>query len=171
MQIRPVAPGDLAQIAAIYNEVIANSNAVYTEQPTTLEQRQQWMRAHAEQGYPILVAEEEGTVLGFACFSDFRPWAGYHRTVEGTIHLAPGSRRQGLGTALLDQLVLAARACQKHVLVAGVDSGNQASLGFLRRYGFEQVGTLREVGYKFGHFLDLVFLQYFLTSPVETNAE
>ncbi|HUN84556.1 MAG TPA: GNAT family N-acetyltransferase [Terracidiphilus sp.] len=117
------------------------------------------------QGYPVLVAESENRILGFASFGDFRSWPGYRFTVEGTVHVHPDARSQGVGTALLDALIHHARTLGKHIMVAGVDSENTASLRFLERYGFERAGHLREVGFKFDSYLSLVFLQYWITPP------
>ncbi len=111
----------------------------------------------------MLVALEDGTITGFATFGDFRTWHGYRFTVEGTIHIHSSSRGKGVGKAMLTQLIARAQAAGKHVMVAGVDSENIASLRFLQRFGFVRVGHMREVGYKFGRFLDLVLLQYLLS--------
>ena len=119
----------------------------------------------------MLVAIENDVAIGFASFGDFRPWSGYRFTIEGTIHLAPQARGKGYGTALLDTLVDHARAAGKHIMIAGVDAENAASLGFLERYGFERVAFFPEVGYKFGRFLSLHFLQYWLTPRERVDSE
>ena len=168
MQIREAVETDFEPITAIYNEVLTNSTAIYNDRPATLDERLAWWKARREQGYPVLVAADGFVVTGFASFGDFRSWPGYRFTVEGTIHIHSSSRGRGIGTALLKELVAHAKACGKHTMIAGVDSGNQGSLRFLQRFGFEQVAHLHEVGYKFDRFLDLVLLQYWLTPP--TNA-
>jgi len=153
----------MGAITDIYNEVLTNSTSIYSDRPTTVEERTGWARARREQGYPVLVAEDAGRVLGFATFGDFRSWPGYRFTVEGTIHIHSSSRGQGIGTELLRELALRARELGKHIMIAGVDSANTASIRFLERFGFVRVAHLREVGYKFNRFLDLVLLQYWLT--------
>src|SRR5450755_908487 len=163
MQIREAVEKDFDEITAIYNEVLANSTAIYNDHPTTSEERLAWWRSRQEQGYPMLVAAVGNSVAGFGTFGDFRPWPGYRFTVEGTIHIHSSSRGQGVGTELLKALIARAEALQKHTMIAGVDAENVASLRFLERFGFERVAYLREVGYKFGRFLDLVFLQYWIT--------
>jgi len=165
VEIRDATLSDFEAITEIYNDVVLTSTATYNEQPATVEERIAWWRARQEQQYPVLVAAEGGAVLGFASFGDFRAWPGYRFTVEGTIHIAAAARGKGNGRQLLDELTARARSMGKHIMIAGVDSGNAASLQFLTRYGFEQVGHLRQVGYKFGRYLDLVFLQYWLTPP------
>jgi phosphinothricin acetyltransferase len=161
--IRPAEQSDLEAIADIYNEVLASSTAIYRDTPTTLEERAEWWNSQGEKGYPVLVAEADGVILGFASFGDFRPWPGYRFTVEGTIHLRPQARRQGTGTILLRELISQAKSLGKHMLIAGVDAENAASLHFLAKMGFEQTAHLREVGYKFGRYLDLILLQYKLS--------
>ncbi len=165
MRIRDAVLPDFDAITAIYNEVLTNSTAIYNDRPTTVSERVEWWESRKRQGYPVLVAEDDDSVAGFGTFGDFRPWPGYRFTVEGTIHIRSGVRGKGIGTALLETLVEEARALGKHSMIAGVDSENTASLRFLERFGFEQVGTLREVGFKFDRFLNLVFLQYWITPP------
>jgi phosphinothricin acetyltransferase len=165
LEIRDAVAADLDEITAIYNEVLTNSTAIYNDRPTTREERLVWWRARREQGYPVLVAVGGSSVAGFATFGDFRPWPGYRFTVEGTIHIRSSSRGQGVGTQLLNSLIHRAKMLGKHTMIAGVDSENVASLRFLERFGFERVAHLREVGYKFNRFLDLIFLQYWITAP------
>ena len=173
MFIREAVEEDFDEITAIYNEVVTTSTAIYNDKPTTREERIAWWRSRREQGYPMLVAVTSAetahsaaggeSVAGFGTFGDFRPWPGYRYTVEGTIHIHPSTRGKGVGTELLKALITRARELGKHVMIAGVDAENQASLHFLERFGFERVACLREVGYKFERFLDLVFLQYWIT--------
>jgi phosphinothricin acetyltransferase len=162
MVITDAVEADLPKITEIYNDVIRTSTAIFSDTPVTVEDRVAWWKARVAQGYPVLVAKDENGIAGFATFGDFRAWPGYRFTVEGTIHIDGTARRRGVGAALLKVLMQRARTAGKHVMVAGVDSANVASLGFLEGNGFERVGHLREVGHKFGRFLDLVFLQYTL---------
>lgn len=164
MQIRAAVEEDFDEITSIYNEVLTNSTAIYSEHPTTCEERLAWWRGRQAQNYPFLVATDGAFVAGFATFGDFRPWPGFRFSVEGTIHIHSSSRHQGIGTELLRELITRATALGKHTMIAGVDSENTASLRFLERFGFERVAHLREVGYKFNRFLDLFFLQCWLTT-------
>jgi phosphinothricin acetyltransferase len=159
MEIRAAAEPDLPGLLAIYNDVIATSTAVYSYIPVTLEDRQQWWRARVTQGYPVLVATDASGVLGFSTFGDFRAWPGYRFTVEHTVHVRADSRGQGVGQRLVEALFPRAAALGKHVMIAGVDAANTASIRFHERLGFERAGHLREVGFKFERWLDLVFLQ------------
>lgn len=166
MQVRDAVETDIDEIREIYNEVLTHTTAIYNDQPVTREDRIAWWKARVNQGYPVLVADAGGLIAGFASFGDFRAWPGYRFTVEGTVHIRADRRGQGVGTALLHAIVDRARAAGKHIMIAGVDAENAASLRYLERFGFERAGYVREVGFKFGRFLDLVFMQYWLTPPL-----
>jgi phosphinothricin acetyltransferase len=169
--VRDATEADLSGILAIYNEAIRTSAAVYTEQEATLEDRKAWFAQRTSQGYPVLVAEDptDNTVLGFATFGDFRPWPGYRHTIEHPVYIRTDARGQGLGKLLIEPLFGRAAALGKHVMVAGIDAANPASIRLHERLGFERVGTLREVGTKFGRWLDLVFMQRVLDGVPEAG--
>jgi L-amino acid N-acyltransferase YncA len=159
MDIRDAGESDLPGLLAIYNEVIATSTAIYSYLPTTLEERTTWWRARIAMGYPVLVAVDATGVLGFSTFGDFRTWPGYRFTVEHSVHVRADTRGRGIGKELVKALFPRAAALNKHVMIAGVDAANEASIRFHERLGFEKAGHLREVGHKFDRWLDLVFLQ------------
>lgn len=161
--IRDAREADLGGILAIYNDVVATSTAIYRDTPATLEDRRDWWQQRVAQGYPLLVAVDEAGVAGFASFGDFRSWPGYRYTVEHTVHVRGDLRGRGVGTALMHPLMDRAAALGKHVMVGGVDAGNAASLRFHERLGFAPAARLREVGFKFDRWLDLVFVQRILT--------
>jgi L-amino acid N-acyltransferase YncA len=160
--IRPANEADLPGILAIYNDVIISSTAVYTDSPVPLEERKAWLDARRAQRYPVLVSVDGLDVMGFASFGDFRPWPSYRHTVEHTVHVRSDRRGLGIGGRLVRELFPMAIARDKHVMIAGVDASNEDSLRFHERLGFEKVAHLKEVGHKFGRWLDLVFLQRFL---------
>jgi phosphinothricin acetyltransferase len=171
MQIRDSIATDVESITAIYNEILNTSTAIYQDKPVTVENRLRWWQSRRDQGYPVLVATEQDAVLGFASFGDFRSSPGYQYTVEHTIHLSPSWRGRGIGTQMMSELISRARLAEKHVMVGGVDADNLASLRFHERLGFERVAHFHEVGHKFGRFLDLIFLQYWLTPPSNSEAK
>lgn len=159
MQVRDATEADLPQILAIYNEVIVNTTAVYSEKPVTLDDRRAWWRNRTEQGYPVIVACDSSGVSGFATFGDFRVWPCYRHTVEHSVHVHAQRRGEGIGRRLVTELFPRAAALRKHVMVAAVDAANAASIHLHESLGFERVAHFREVGHKFGRWLDLVFLQ------------
>ena len=159
VQILDAAESHLEGLLSIYNDVIATSTAIYSHLPVALDDRRQWWRARLAQGYPVLVARDPSGVVGFASFGDFRAWPGYRFTVEHSVHVRADGRGRGVGTALLTALFPRAAALNKHVMIGGVDAANAAAIRFHERLGFEKAGQLREVGYKFDRWLDLVFLQ------------
>ena len=162
MIIRDASQGDLPGILAIYNEVIVNSTAVYALEPVSLENRAQWMAARKAQGFPVLAAVEGSQVLGFASYGEWRSVAGYKFTVEHSVHIAAGHRGSGIGRHLMERLIARAERAGLHVMIGAIDADNAASLRFHERLGFARVAHFRETGYKFGRWLDLVFMQRFL---------
>ena len=160
MRIEEATDDDLPAVVAIYNDVIRTSTAIYREEPATLAERQAWNETRKTNGYPLLVARTDDTpVAGFATFGDFRAWPGYRFTVEHSVHVAESHRGRGIGTALMRELIGRGAALGKHVMVAGIDADNAGSIRMHERLGFEQTGHLKQVGWKFGRWLDLVFMQ------------
>ena len=164
--IRAATDADLPSILAIYNEVIATSTAVYASEPSTLDERRTWFSARRAQGFPVVVAVDGDEVLGFASFGEWRgAWRGYRYTVEHSVHVRHDVRGQGVGRALVEALFPIALGLGKHVMIGGIDAANHASIRFHARLGFERVASFREVGHKFGRWLDLIFMQRFLDPP------
>jgi L-amino acid N-acyltransferase len=162
-EIRPAIPADLPAITDIYNDVIATSAAVYSFSPTTLGERQAWLEARLAAGFPVLVATATEVVVGFASFGEFRgAWPGYRYSVEHSVHVHKEFRGRGIGGSLVSALFPLASAMGKHVMLGGIDAANASSLRMHERLGFQQVAHFREVGRKFGGWLDLVFVQRFL---------
>lgn len=171
VHIRDATSSDLPRIAEILNEAIANSTAVWSSRPTTLEARRTWFEERRARGFPVLVAEQsEGRILGFASFGDFRPWEGYAGTVEHSLYVDVGARRRGIGARLLAALIERARALGLHAMVGGIESSNAASLRLHETLGFVESGRLREVGRKFDRWLDLVFVLRLLDPPNSSSS-
>ncbi len=165
MKLRPATSEDLPGILAIYNEVIGSSTAIYSYVPVTLEDRAKWLSDRQRLGYPVLVACDASEILGFSTFGDWRSWPGYRYTVEHTVHVHAAHRGRGIGRALVQALFPLALALDKHVMIGGIDAANAASIRFHEQLGFTTTGQLREVGHKFGRWLDLVFMQRLLDAP------
>ncbi len=150
---------DLPQILEIYNDVILNTTAVYDYEPHTLEMRKQWFETKRQQGFPVFVAEEDNIVVGFSSFGPFRAWAAYKYSVENSVYVKADKRGKGIGKLLLPPLIDSAKELNMHTIIASIDATNEASLQLHRSFGFEEVAHFKEVGYKFGRWLDLKFLQ------------
>jgi len=164
-EIRDATEADLPGILAIFNQAIRDTTAVWHLEPATLEARRQWLLDRQGRGLPVLVAAEGETVLGFASYGDFRPFAGFALTVEHSVYVDPAAQGRGLGGALLRALAERARDAGLHVMVAGIEAGNTTSIALHRRAGFQEAGVLRQVGRKFDRWLDLLFMQKFLQEP------
>jgi phosphinothricin acetyltransferase len=157
---------DLPQILAIYNEVIRNSTAVYSEEEFTPARGETWFDAKMEHGLPLIVARDASGIAGFGTYGEFRAWPCYRHTVEHSVHVRQDRRGQGVGRSLVVELMARAAAGSKHVMIAGIDADNAVSIGLHRSLGFTEVGHFHEVGFKFGRWLDLVFMQCILPPPV-----
>lgn len=174
MTVRDATVDDVPEIVAIYNDVIATSTAIWREEPTTVAERLAWFEGLTGRGFPVLVAVTEpadgadgraGEVVGFASLGDFRPWPGYHPTVEHSIHVRADSRGARVGHALLSAVIDRAVAMGKENLIAGVDGDNAGSVRFHERFGFREVARMPGVGRRFDQRLDLLLLQLDLTDP------
>jgi L-amino acid N-acyltransferase len=156
--IRAATEQDGPAIAALLNAHLATTTIEWTEQPQTASSIRQWLEEHET----VLVADDQGAVLGVAAFGWFRDVSkrpGYRFTVEHTIHVRQDHWRSGVGRDLLGALIADARRSGKHTMVAAIDSTNEASIRFHERFGFVEVARMPQVGTKFGRWLDLVLLQ------------
>ncbi|GGG87140.1 N-acetyltransferase [Salipiger pallidus] len=158
-RILDATKADLPGILEIYNDAVANTLAIWNETPSDLESRRAWWHGRAAQGYPVLVVHDAQGVAGYASFGDWRPFEGFRHTVEHSIYIHPRARGAGLASALLGALMDCARGCGKHVMVAGIESGNAASIRLHEKLGFTVTATMPQVGCKFGRWLDLTFMQ------------
>ena len=157
--IRDAQRADLPAILAIYNDAVETTTAIWNDAPASLEERTAWYDGRIAAGYPVLVAETGGTVAGYATFGPFRPFHGFRHTAELSVYVERGARGGGIGSALLGTLVERAGTFGLHVLVAGIEAGNEPSIALHRRHGFVETGRMPEVGRKFDRWLDLVFMQ------------
>ena len=163
MLIRAANHSDLPVICAIYNDAVANTTAIWNEILVDVANRATWLKARADAGYPVLVAvSEEGDVLGYASFGDWRAFDGYRHTVEHSVYVHKDHRGSGIGLKLLVALIAEAERIGKHVMIAAIESENAASIRLHARLGFVETGRMPEVGTKFGRWLDLTFMQLVL---------
>lgn len=155
-------------ILAILNDAIVHSTALYDYKPRSAESMLSWFAAKRNGGFPVIGMEDEtGQLQGFASYGSFRAWPAYKYTVEHSIYIHKDHRGHGLGRLLLEELVAQARRHDVHVMVAGIDATNAASVALHERLGFQHAGTIRQAGFKFGRWLDLAFYQRILETPAE----
>lgn len=167
--IRAAERRDVPGILAIYNDAVLHTTASYDDEPSTLAARLEWFEAKERAGLPLIVAETGTGIVGWSSFGPFRPWPGYRYTVEHSVYVAATQRGQGIGTVLLPPLIDRARALGLHAMIAGIDATNTPSLRLHRRLGFTQVAHLKEVGFKFDRWLDLVFMELLLDNGHECS--
>jgi L-amino acid N-acyltransferase YncA len=163
MIIRPATAADLDAINAIYNHYVHHSTCTYQEEPSTAEERAAWFAAHGPE-HPVTVAEVNSEVIGWGSLSQFHARSAYRRTVENSVYVRHDRHRQGIGAALLADLINRAAALGHHAIIAGIDAEQTASVAIHRRFGFEHVGHLRQVGFKFGRWLDVIYMERLLHS-------
>jgi L-amino acid N-acyltransferase len=159
MRIRDAALADLPELLAIYNEVLANSTAIWSDQPRTEEAQHAWLTERMQRGLPVLVCAVGERIAGYCSYGPFRAWSGYDATVESSIYFAPEQRGRGLGAGLLQALLDRAKQQGLHVVIAGIDADNAASIRLHAKLGFEPCGHLHQVGRKFGRYLDLLLYE------------
>lgn len=162
---------DLPQILAIYNEVIRNSTAVFSDEEFTPSRGEAWFDAKMERGFPLIIAKDASGIAGFGSFGEFRAWPGYRHSVEHSVHVRADCRGQGIGRALVLELLARAADLGKHVMIAGIDADNAVSIGLHRSLGFTEVGHFHEVAFKFGRWLDLVFMQCILPQTLDSSSK
>jgi phosphinothricin acetyltransferase len=164
--IRPATEQDLPAILAIVNEVIANTLAIYAYAPQTLEEREIWFRGQQAGHWPVIIAELDGQVVGFGSIGVFRARPAYKYSGEHSVHVHADHRGKGIGGILLKALIVEAKRLELRTLIGGIDSENVASIAFHARHGFVECARMKDVAYKFGHWLDLVFMQLILPGPM-----
>ncbi len=164
MHLRDASVSDAEAILEIYNHQVLTSTATFDLVPRTLEQQQNWLTQRSG-AHAVIVAElDHGDIGGFGALSAYRERAGYATTVEDSVYVAGSHQREGIGRLLLEELVRRARSHGFHALMAKIVGGHDASIELHRQCGFEIVGTEREVGRKFGRWLDVVLMEQLLTN-------
>ncbi|UUC49741.1 GNAT family N-acetyltransferase [Pseudomonas citronellolis] len=162
MLIRDANPTDLGALRDIYNDAVLNTTAIWNEVSIDLDNRRAWLELRAQQGFPVLVAEDAGEVVGYASYGPWRAFDGFRETVEHSVYVRADQRGKGVGPQLMQALVDRARDQGLHVMVAAIESGNVASIRLHERLGFATTGQMPQVGQKFGRWLDLTFMQLVL---------
>jgi phosphinothricin acetyltransferase len=161
LDMRPATTGDLVAINDIYNHYVGSSTATYQTRPMSIQERNAWFAQH-DGLHPITVAERDGGIVGWAALSPFHPREAYRNTVENSVYVRHDQRRLGVGRALLVDILQQARGIGHHTIIALIDSEQSASVVLHESVGFTRVGRLHQVGYKFGRWLDVIYMQILL---------
>lgn len=162
MIIRYATVHDLDGILKIMNDAILHTTAIYDYNIRSEEYIKTWFQKKMSDTMPVLVAELEGHVAGYASYGIFRPFEGFRFCLEHSVYVAAPYRGRKLGGALLGAIIHEARAQGYKTMIGAIDADNKASLQLHSRFGFQQNGLLPSAGYKFDRWLDLVFMQLML---------
>ena len=157
--IRDAGEADLEAIRDIYNHAVEHTTAIWNEVLIDVDNRRAWLELRRAKGFPVLVAERAGKVAGYASYGDWRAFDGYRHTVEHSVYVDKDCRGAGIGRLLMQALIDHARGNDKHVMIAAIEAENQPSIALHERLGFRLVGIHREVGQKFGRWLDLAMME------------
>lgn len=159
--IRTATPRDAPSIAEIYNEAILHTTATFDTEPKSSEDREEWLKKHGER-HPVFVAESDGKILGWASLSEWSDRCAYSNTAENSVYVRSLHQGKGIGKALMRALIDSARNAKLHTIVARIAGDSEASIRLHESFGFSRVGTMREVGFKFGRFHDVHLFQVIL---------
>lgn len=162
IEIRSYCKNDCSAILEIINFNIINSTALYDYNIRTLEQQVAIFEDKIAKNFPILVAIENETIVGFGYYSEFRFREAYKFTVEHSVYAHPNHQGKGIGKLLLTELIRLAKAQNLHTIIGVIDAENTASIAFHEKFGFKQVGFIKDSGYKFDRWLHSVFMQLML---------
>ncbi|WP_133518149.1 GNAT family N-acetyltransferase [Curtobacterium flaccumfaciens] len=157
--IRDCTPADLDVVHALHVDAVLHSTAIWQEEPHPRSYFDGWLAERQADGYPVVVAEVDGQVAGYATYSQWRPHQGYRLTVEHSVYVVEAFRGRGIATTLMAELVARATAEGRHVMMAGICSTNTGSIALHERLGFTTVAVVPEVGRKFDRWLDLTMMR------------
>jgi len=160
--LRLATAADLPAVVAIYNHEVRSGVATFDTEPWTVEGQQAWLASHASERHPLVVAEADGAVVGWAALSPWSPRRAYARSAENSLYVHADHRGQGIGRALLEDLLRRARAAGIAVIIARIEASGTASLALHRALGFRPFGTMQRVGEKLGRILDVELLDLHL---------
>lgn len=166
--VRPATVNDLGAVRAIYNYYVGRSTCTFQVEMDTEEERLAWFLDRSD-AHPVSVAESANEVVGWAALSAWKSRCAYARSVEASVYIRQDFQRRGIGRALMLELIERARSAGHHTILGGACTEQSASLALMESLGFERVACFREVGNKFGRWLDVAYMQLFLHSPRQTE--
>ena len=162
ISIRKASLEDIPKILAIVNYAIEHTTSNYLYEKLPLATQILWFEDKIAKNFPVIVADDDGIVVGFGTYGTFREKIGYQYTVEHSVYVADDCIGKGVGSLLLTELIQLAKSEGYHVMVGGIDAANKDSIAFHKKFGFTENGVLKEVGFKFDQWLDLQFMQLIL---------
>jgi phosphinothricin acetyltransferase len=157
-QIRLATDADLVAINDIYNHFVLTCTCTYQEEPEPMEARRAWFKHHGKH-HPITVAEMDGQVVGWGSLSPYHHRCAYRFTVENSVYVHKDYHGKGIGSVLLKDLIDRARALDHRVIVAAIDGNQTASVALHAKFGFQKVGHMHNLGFKFGRWLDVIYME------------
>ena len=159
LTIRKATPADLGAITGIYNEAIRTTTATFDTEPKTEAEQKSWFEHHGPR-YPILVAEEDNDIVGWASLSQWSDRCAYSDTAESSLYVKEEYQGRGIGRRLAEAIIEAGREAGLHTLIARISSENEASIHLSESVGYRHIGVMKECGRKFGKLLDVCLMQY-----------
>ena len=155
---RAATDGDIKAITDIYNEAVLTTDATFDIEPKTEDEQRVWFAHHGPK-HPVLVAEFDGAVIGWASLSEWSTRCSYAGTAEVSLYIKEGFRGKGAGRRLLEDIMREGERVGLHTILSRITTGNEVSIHLHESVGFEHVGIMREVGEKYGRLLDVLLMQ------------
>ena len=156
--IRNATIDDLESVTKIYNDAILNTIATFDTEIKTIEEQIQWFEGHGKKN-PIIVAEEKGSVIGWAALSKYSTRCAYSNTAEISLYVSEKNQDKGIGKKLMKSIIKEGEKAGLHVIIARITDGNKKSIHIHETFGFNHIGVIKEVGNKFGKCLDVYLMQ------------
>lgn len=163
--IRHATERDVEGILEIFNHALIHTTAIYSYEPYSLQKMRDWFNEKKRLKEPLYVAISNDKVAGYVTYGEFRKRPAYKYTVEHSIYVHKNFRKQGIANMLMEKIIAVAEENGIHSLMGGIDAENEVSILFHKKFGFKEVGHIREVGFKFNRWLDLKFMQLILDTP------
>jgi L-amino acid N-acyltransferase YncA len=158
IKIRPATDSDQQAILDIYNEAVQNTTATFDTEPRSFASQIEWFRRH-KKNHPVLVAEENNRVIGWSSLSPWSDRCAYDTTVEVSVYVHRDFRGRGVGFQLLEKVTQEGKKLNNHTVISRISQGNEISIHLHEKLGYHHIGVMKEVGFKFGKFLDVHMMQ------------
>ena len=158
IKIRSANDTDQQAIMEIYNDAVVHTTATFDTEQRSIESQMEWFRKH-KKNHPVFVAEKNNEVVGWASLSPWSDRCAYDTTVEVSVYIHKNFRGQGIGSKLLEIVTLEGKKFNNHTVISRITQGNEVSIHLHEKLGYRHIGVMKEVGFKFGKFLDVQLMQ------------